>query len=173
MSRFHICFSREEIDARLDEMPPVEEINDLAMSLKECQVCLGVWTAALSAFMERLLGSLGKDGVDDLKRTFDMFVSWDAVSAFGLVEPLNEYVRGVDAYFDQFMKEHKPFLVTFIAAAAAELMGRLFKSVSGVGVQQKIYETVIKAAIDMVDRRLKLVDPRVKLSVSFEEEKPK
>jgi hypothetical protein len=163
MGRFHVCRSKEEMIAYLQEAPIEEVAGQFKRSFVTCRTCQGVFSAA----MDELFGTLTKEDVKELKKIIGKYTSWDAVHSFGLSEDLDEYIRATMSYA---VKLDKPFF-TFLVAAAAELLVAL-TNLSKLGAGPKGSRLILRAAFDMISRRLN-DNPKIRLSWPGEEDQSK
>jgi hypothetical protein len=155
MGRFHICRSKEEMIAYLQEAPIEEIAGQFKRSLGTCRTCQDAFSAA----MDDLFGTLTKKDVEEVKKIIDKYTSWDAVHSFGLSEDLEEYIRATMSYAVKL--GDKPFF-TFLVAAVAELLVTL-TNLSKVGAGAKGSRLILRAAFDMISRRLN-DNPKIRLS---------
>lgn len=180
MSRFHICFTEDEHRQRIEDAGSVTEVNDMAESVKECPKCLDGWVKALTFFAESVLNDMHDTDVEGLRREIETLVSWETLAAVGMTDGVLEFCKSFGDFFDAKMdKEKRLFLMTFIPGVVAEMMAKLVRSANlgkdgpPEGRHIMMSEVIMRAAFGMIEKRLRWIDPAIRIRVSYSREDEK
>lgn len=172
-ARFHICFEESDIKERLEGFASIKELSEFSDLVQDCQKCQQLWSQAIREFADRILSNISEGDMVEFRKHVDMLVSWPALVVFGLTDHINECVQSVAAFYEGRVEpENRQLLISFLSAVAAEMAGRILMSAS-LGKKERVEpgRTIIKAVFRMMEERLRFTDEKIKISVSFGDEK--